>query len=368
MPARRGARALAAGAGQVRRGRAGGGARRCSRSRSRVRWTRSSARGRSGCAGRSRSPAGAAATPPPLLLEAARRLEPLDAGLARETYLEALGAADLRRPPRQRRGDARVAAAARAAPAATATRRAPSTSCSTAWRSGSPTATPPALRRCGERSHVLRARQDRREADLRWLWLAWRARDRAVGRRDLDAIDDPRGRSSLATPGRWPAADRAVVPRGGAHVRRRVRLRGGAGRGGTTRSPWPTGNDPLGYASPRGRRLPRRRSRGAALHRCHHRRRGRTRRGQGDRRSPTTRGRCSTTASVATRRRSRPPSGPASTRISGWRTGRSPSSSRRPCGWATATSRRRRCGGSRNERRPAAPTGRSASRPGHARW
>ena len=38
-------------------------------------------------------PSGAAATLPPLLLEAARRLEPLDAGLARETYLEALGAA-----------------------------------------------------------------------------------------------------------------------------------------------------------------------------------------------------------------------------------------------------------------------------------
>ena len=30
---------------------------------------------------------------PPLLLDAAKRLEPLDAGLAREAYLEALGAA-----------------------------------------------------------------------------------------------------------------------------------------------------------------------------------------------------------------------------------------------------------------------------------
>ena len=41
---------------------------------------------------------------PPLLLKAAKRLEPIDAGLARGTYLDALTAAHVRRPPGQSRG------------------------------------------------------------------------------------------------------------------------------------------------------------------------------------------------------------------------------------------------------------------------
>jgi DNA-binding CsgD family transcriptional regulator len=53
---------------------------------------------------------------PPLLLEAARRLEPLDAGLARETHLDALGAAIFAGRLGEGPGVAEIAAAARAAP------------------------------------------------------------------------------------------------------------------------------------------------------------------------------------------------------------------------------------------------------------
>ena len=44
---------------------------------------------------------------PPLLLKAARQFEPLDPRLARETYLDALAAATIRRPPGSGRRDAR---------------------------------------------------------------------------------------------------------------------------------------------------------------------------------------------------------------------------------------------------------------------
>jgi AAA ATPase domain len=55
---------------------------------------------------------------PPLLLKAAKRLDPLDADLARETYLEALGAAMFAGSLSSGRGMLEVAEAARAAPPA----------------------------------------------------------------------------------------------------------------------------------------------------------------------------------------------------------------------------------------------------------
>src|SRR5688500_1707157 len=55
---------------------------------------------------------------PPLLLDAARRLEALDPALARETYLEALGAAMYSGRLNADSGALKVAEAARAAPAA----------------------------------------------------------------------------------------------------------------------------------------------------------------------------------------------------------------------------------------------------------
>ena len=53
---------------------------------------------------------------PPLLLDAAKRLEPLDSGAAREAYLEALGAAIFAGRLNDRVGPREVAAAARDAP------------------------------------------------------------------------------------------------------------------------------------------------------------------------------------------------------------------------------------------------------------
>ena len=79
-------------AGQVRRRRQRRRAGRCSGSPSRARPTSSSARGWSGCARASPSRQRRGGDAPPLLLQAARRLEPLDPALARETYLQALGA------------------------------------------------------------------------------------------------------------------------------------------------------------------------------------------------------------------------------------------------------------------------------------
>ena len=55
---------------------------------------------------------------PPLLIDAARRLEPLDPALARETYLEALGAAMYAGPLNGDSGVLDVAEAVRAAPVA----------------------------------------------------------------------------------------------------------------------------------------------------------------------------------------------------------------------------------------------------------
>jgi hypothetical protein len=96
---------------------------------------------------------------PALLLDAARRLEPLDAAMARETHLEAMAAAmyagrlgdsrasaRLPRPlgPRRRRRS----------------RRARSTCSSTAWRRGSPRATRPVCRRSAGARRVPRARRD----------------------------------------------------------------------------------------------------------------------------------------------------------------------------------------------------------------
>src|SRR5262249_61691769 len=53
---------------------------------------------------------------PPLLLDAAKRLAPLDSGSAREAYLEALGAAIFAGRLNGRVGPREVAAAARGAP------------------------------------------------------------------------------------------------------------------------------------------------------------------------------------------------------------------------------------------------------------
>ena len=112
------------GAGQApgRRARRGagtagdGGGRAARRARSAPGW--------SCCAPRSRSPSSRGSDAPPLLLTAAKRLEPLDVALARETYLDALSAAMFAGRLAGGGGLLEVARAARAAPAAVAAPRA----------------------------------------------------------------------------------------------------------------------------------------------------------------------------------------------------------------------------------------------------
>ncbi len=109
---------------------------------------------------------------PPLLLDAAKRLEALDAGLARETYLEALGAAVFAGRLGGRCGVREVAEAARAAPLGPQPRRpidllldGVATRFTEGYGAGVP-ALRPALQ-------AFRREALRSEDSLRWLWLAW---------------------------------------------------------------------------------------------------------------------------------------------------------------------------------------------------
>jgi DNA-binding CsgD family transcriptional regulator/tetratricopeptide (TPR) repeat protein len=110
---------------------------------------------------------------PPLLLDAAKRLETLDAGLARETYLEALGAAVFAGRLGGQCGIREVAEAARAAPVGPEPQRpidllldGVATRFTEGYAAGVP-ALRPALR--AFRRKTLANEDD----SLRWLWLAW---------------------------------------------------------------------------------------------------------------------------------------------------------------------------------------------------
>jgi DNA-binding CsgD family transcriptional regulator len=103
----------------------------------------------------------------PLLFEAARRLEPLDAALARETYLEALGAAIFAGRLSRGVGVAEMAEAARAAPPGPPRRRAADLlldALACRFTEGYVAAVHP-FRRALEAV--------RQEEDIRWLWLAF---------------------------------------------------------------------------------------------------------------------------------------------------------------------------------------------------
>jgi DNA-binding CsgD family transcriptional regulator len=110
---------------------------------------------------------------PPLLLDAAKRLEALDAGLARETYLEALGAAVFAGRLGGRCGVREVAEAARAAQLGPQPPRpidllldGVATRFTEGYGAGVP-----ALRRALQ---AFRREAPRSEDDIRrWLWLAW---------------------------------------------------------------------------------------------------------------------------------------------------------------------------------------------------
>jgi DNA-binding CsgD family transcriptional regulator len=110
---------------------------------------------------------------PPLLLDAAKRLEPLDAGLARETYLEALGAAIFAGRLSGRSGVREVATAARVAPLAPPPPRAIDLlldGLATRFTEGYVAGVPPLQRAL----HAFRRDAQRGEDHIRrWLWLAW---------------------------------------------------------------------------------------------------------------------------------------------------------------------------------------------------
>jgi DNA-binding CsgD family transcriptional regulator len=111
---------------------------------------------------------------PPLLLTAAKRLEPLDVGLARETYLDALWAAMFVGRLASGGGLLEVARAARGAPPSSRPPRAAdllldglALLITEGYRAGTPT-----LRRA---LSAFRREDVSREEGLRWLWLACRA-------------------------------------------------------------------------------------------------------------------------------------------------------------------------------------------------
>ena len=111
---------------------------------------------------------------PPLLLTAAKRLEPLDVGLTRETYLEALQAAMFVGRLARGGGLLEVAQAARAAPASSQPPRAPDLlldGLALLITEGYPAGTP-ILRRA---LSAFRSEDISRQEGLRWLWLACRA-------------------------------------------------------------------------------------------------------------------------------------------------------------------------------------------------
>ena len=151
---------------------------------------------------------------PPLLLDAARRLEPLDPALARETYLEALGAAIFagrlaRGPgvPRGRRGRPRRAAGAGAAALDRPAPRRPGARFTDGLRAR-------ACRRCGRRSQAFRdERSATTRTTMRWLWLAGRRSRR------LELWDDERVARARHARGAARARDRRAR-----RARRRAQL------------------------------------------------------------------------------------------------------------------------------------------------
>ena len=113
---------------------------------------------------------------PPLLLKAARQLEPLDLGLARETYLEAFTAAVLAGRLSRGADVAEVSRAARLAPAPSAPPRAPDfllDGLALLVTEGRAAATPLLKRSLS----AFRGQDIFTEEGLRWLWLAGRVAD-----------------------------------------------------------------------------------------------------------------------------------------------------------------------------------------------
>ena len=236
-PARRGARALAAAQAKYQAGAPDAALRAARRGRGRAARRARSARGPSLLRAQIAFARRAGSDAPPLLLEAARRLEPLDAALARETYLDAFAAALFA---------GRLAAAAALREVAEAVRAA-------AW--GAVAASPRAvdllldglavlvhrgLRRgradaASRRSRAFRDEDDlRARTRLRWLWLACRvARDAVATTTSWHELDRPPGRAGPRDRrARRAARSRSTSALGVQRRRRRARRGDGAARGG----------------------------------------------------------------------------------------------------------------------------------------
>ena len=169
---RRARRALARrGPGEARRRRRRVRVRPPGRRRARAASTSSSARGWSGCAREIVFASRRGRDAPPLLLEAARRLDPLDAAIARETYLEAIASAMFAGRLGTGPDEREVAEAARAST------RAPAPGAADVLLDAPRDAVHRGVRGVGRAAlagaaRVRRAR--RRREDRRWLWLACR--------------------------------------------------------------------------------------------------------------------------------------------------------------------------------------------------
>ena len=139
---------------------------------------------------------------PPLLLSAAQRLEPLDAELARETYLEALAAAIFAGRLSSGPGVLEVAEAARAAPPAPEPPRTIDLlldGLATRFTDGYAAGVPP-LRRALD---AVSEDDGHSEDDIRWLWL--RAASRPIcGRTRRGTSWRPASFGSPAMPARSP--------------------------------------------------------------------------------------------------------------------------------------------------------------------
>ena len=177
------------------------------------------------------------ATPPPLLLEAAERLDPLDPALAREAYLEALRAAIFagrlgERAQRAERGRRRPLRAARRDG-----RPARSTCCWTVWQPGSRRATPPPRRRCGgrsTRSGRRRTHRGRHRGGSGWRAPSRRSRSPPTCGTTRRGTGSPAGRSTLAREaGALTVLPIALTARASVHVHAgEFAAADGAGRGG----------------------------------------------------------------------------------------------------------------------------------------
>ena len=314
-PARRGARALAAAQAKLdvaaHRCRAGApGDRRGS-----ARSTSSSRRGWSGCAAQIAFATQRGRDAPPLLLDAARRLDALDAEVARETYLEALARRCSPAASADGRTCARSAAAARAAPPAPQPPRAIDLlldGLATRFTEGYEAGVAP-LR---ARARRVPGRGEPAQDDMRWLWLACRLAQ--------DLWDDELWHE-LATRGFRVARETGALTllpialtyrAGAARPRGRVRRRGGADRGGR-RDRRGDQHRPARVRQADARRLAR--ARRPRRWRCiDWGRRSVDERGEGDGagRPQLGHARCCTTASAATTTRSPRRSGRASTTTS----------------------------------------------------